>query len=283
MEFEKIYPIQYGKYTFNIKETIAVIRDILFTSTYTIGGDYQKCATATYKYSNGTPISVSLPHLLYEPECSLGSNLERGEGSITMIHALINFCYEKYPTIPLFDFDDMSHIDCTEKDLTIPPPRKNKRPLNLAYFSIAYHDKTWYEIYFNAEMKDKKLYKKYRESLSFLTDPQHKVEYIRFLEIAQPPAEFVEYLEPLYNSAQTYREFFKRIPREKRCNVLFDWITTFMKYYIGDVFKPTDWQIDVTKLKTIRKNMTGGYTRKQGRTKNKRVNPIFQYNTIHSL
>jgi hypothetical protein len=283
MGSENLYPIQNGKYKFNIKETISIIHNVIFSSTYTIGGDYQKCASANYKYSNEIPVSVSLPHLLYEPECAIGSNLARGDGSILMINTLLNFCYNKYPTITLFDFDDMSHIDCIEKDYTLSPPRNSKKPLNLAFFSIAYHDKTWYEIHFNAEMKDKVLYKKYRESLKFLTNPQYKVEYIRFLEIAQPPTEQVLYLEPLYNSAKTYREFFKLIPREKRCNILYDWLSTFMKFYIGDVFKPTDWQIDSTKLKIIPKNMTGGYTCKQGRTKKKRLTHIFQYNTIQSL
>jgi hypothetical protein len=237
-----------GKNTFKISENIMQYDGRIISHTYNIGGDYGPCVTVSYKYSDNIPISASLPHLLYEPECSVGGELEKGKGTETMIKAILRHAFKKVPSISKFFFDDMSHIDCNDKDLSKNPPRKAINPLNLAYFSIIYHGMTWYERVFRAEMVDKKAYRLYKERLSFLDDPAAKPIFHSFLEIAQPPKEHIESLEALYTPVRTYREFFQDIPRDKRCDVLYPWLHTFMKHYIGDVFTEKGWEIDMSKM-----------------------------------
>lgn len=186
-----------------------------------------------------------LPHLLYEPECAIGSFLEKGSGSELMIKTSIRYAYNDVKTITKFEFDDDSHIDCIEKDMSKRPPRKAIKPLNLAYFYIAYHGKTWYEARFNAKMMDAEKYRRYRQSLAFLTDPSKKPPFLEFLQIISS-IENIELLEKYYSKATTYREFFENIPKVRRCDVLYPWLNTFMKHYIGSAFDDKGWYIDAT-------------------------------------
>lgn len=284
MNTDYITTISGGNYTFVVKRSIQSYGDTLLGRTYVLGGDYTKCITISYKYNNNTPIEASLPHLLYEPECSVGSTLERGGGSEVMIKTAIRYAHSEIPSVSVFSFDDMSKIDCLPKDLSIPPERKLLRPLNLAYFSIAYHDKTWYELRFNAEMIDKKKYTAYRSSLSFLTDSDAKPSFERFLQIAQPPVDQIETLKPLYEGAETYRDFFNAIPKAKRYDMLYYWLSTFMKHYIGRVYNEMNWQMDIS---TMDKHLSrsGGYTRrhKRGQSRKKIQYRLYDYKETHNL
>ena len=221
---------------------------MILTHTYKLGGAYKDCVNISYMYSNNSPVRVKIPHLLYEPECSIDSNLEKGSGTERMIKAAIRYAYNDVPSLPIFEFEDNSHIDCVPKNMLESPPRKPIKPLNLAFFSIAYNGSTWYELRFNATMSNTEKYAEYKERLSFLTDPLAKLPFIEFLHsiaISMDSVEQISYLEPLYISTNTYRDFLKAIPKDKRCDILAPWLHTFMKHYIGDVFSHTGWQIDV--------------------------------------
>lgn len=248
---------------------------MVISHTIKLGGKYNDCVNISYKYQNGEPVSVSIPHLLYEPECDLHVDLEKGGGTVAMIRAAIKYAYSQVPSLTEFHFDDMSHIDCQEKDRAKPPPRKPKQPLNLAYFSIAYHGMTWYEANFNATMKDERAYAAYKQSLACLTDPGEKAPFLRFLELAQPPAEQHEALKGWYEGAKTYREFFQAIPKGVQCEILYPWLTNFLKDVVKFVEK--GWVIDVTTMGHARQR-GGGRTRRAMRA----IRP-FSYTPIHTV
>lgn len=273
--------IKSGKYIFNVKREIMEYNNTVFARTYQIGGDYSNCVNISYKYSNNAPISVSIPHLLSEPECTIGSNLERGSGTEKMIKEAIKYAYNDVPSLPIFTFDDNSHIDCIEKSRNNTPPRKLKKPLSLSMFSIAYYGKTWYELRFNASMTDSNRYTEYRKRVSFLTEPHAKAPFIKFLEIARPKEDTIPYLENIYNKSSTYREFFETIPKEKRCNVLYGWLTTFIMHYLSNTYTDKGWQIDVRTMNKGNNNKTkGGYTKKGKSIISYR---IIDYKDIHSI
>lgn len=280
----KVDYIKSGKYTFKITRNILSYDNRIISHTYKIGGDtYDSCVNISYQYSkDNIPISVSIPHLLYEPECSVETNLEKGGGTEIMINTILEYAYNDVKTLPIFYFDDMSHIDCIEKDVKLQPPRKLIMPVNLAFFYIAYHGKTWYEARFNAEMKNKEKYKKYRNSLTFLTNPDDKLSYADFLQLIKLSSnDEIEYLKGIYESSATYRDFFEKIPKDKRCKILYQWLNTFMKKYLTpDVYSNEDWEIDIRKINKSK----GG--RRHYRRKNKKDNIryyIFDYKIKHSL
>ena len=278
--------VKSGKYYFKITRNIETYRHMIWVHTYKIGAnvvdcDFPDCINISYIYENNKPMKVKIPHLLYEPECAVGTTLETGGGTEIMIKTAIRYAYNDVRTLPNFEFEDNSHIDCIEKDLSKSKaiPRKISKPLNLAYFYIAYHGMTWYEARFNAEMIDNKKYLKYRDSLIFLTDPSKKLSYEKFFSIiasALHDIEIIKYLEKLYNNTNTYREFFESIPKSKRCDILYTWLNTFMENYIGSVFSVKEWFINVNTM-DIPKNTIGGSLKKAAHYK------IFSYKNIQSF
>jgi Holliday junction resolvase-like predicted endonuclease len=259
MSSESSELVQAGKYTFRIGRHIQYYRDEIIVHTYKVGGDYADCVNISYRYENNVPVQVKIPHLLYEPECATDSFLESGSGTEIMIKTSIRYSFQDVllhhvKTLPNFEFEDDSHLDCVEKNMKKLPPRKQRRPLNLAYFYIAYHGKTWYEARFNAKMIDSEKYKKYRQSLDFLTDPRQKVEFVAFLQIIGQPVQNI--VETYYRKASTYRDFFEAIPKTKRCELLSGWLYTFMNHYIGSTFSDKGWFINVHTMDT--RITTGG-------------------------
>jgi hypothetical protein len=237
-----------GDTQFNISETTMKYGDTIFNKSFKLGGDYNNCMTISIQYNNGNPISAKIPYIEYEPECSIGSDLKKGSGTINMVKTLIRYVY-KQTGIKSYIFDDMAHIECSEDQKEqLLPPRKIKKPFKLSYLSIAYHDKTWYELNYNAEMVDENRYKRYREKIQFLTDSNMKVDFFHFLEISQMSVELIDRIEKYYNNTNTYRDFFNSIPKRARCALLFPWLITFMSYYLEDTFNEKDWVINVDKL-----------------------------------
>lgn len=261
-----------GKWTFDAYANKSIYNDRIISHTIKIGGKYADCVNISYRYHDNKPVSVSIPHLLYEPECDAVLDLEKGGGTVAMIRAAVKFAHSQVPELENFQFDDMSHIDCREKDRTKAPPRKPIMPLNLAYFSIAYHGMTWYEANFNATMTDDKKYTAYKKSLEFLTDPAAKPQFLEFLEAAQPPADQIEALRGWYEGAATYREFFQAIPKGLRCELLYHWLTNFMKRYVK--FEEKGWVMNV---KGVASRQRGGAVRST-----RRLRP-FTYTSIHSV
>jgi len=256
--------INSGKYKFKITTNIQLYEDRITCHTYKVGGDYADCINISYKYNNNIPVKAMIPHLLYEPECAVGMFLERGSGTELMIKTAILYAYNHVKSIPLFEFEDDSNIDCVEKNMKLEVPRKLTKPLNLAFYHIAYHGTTWYEARFNAKMIDSEKFKRYRKSLEFLTDPGQKPEFKFFLEIIEnkhaKDSPQLKMLEKYYNKGVTYRKFFEAIPKDDRCDILYEWLETFMKYYID--YDNKNWYIDARKMNSYTLQSGGSLSKK---------------------
>jgi len=264
----KEFIIKKGKYTFVIKENILKYNGIIFSHNFNIGGNKPNCVSVIYKYRNNIPYEAYIPYLEYSNECVLGSNLEKGYGTEMLIKTLLEYTYRKIPSIKDFYFEDMSHIDCVINKNN----KKIIKPLKLAYYSIIYNNKTWYEKHFNARMIDNDKYELYRTVLYFLDNKDYKVDFNRFIEITRPSLDKIEKLEYYYNKSLTYREFFNNIPYEERCIYLSEWLNEFMNYYLEEIYSDNGWKIDVTNMN----NMVGG-------SKNKSNLIIKNYKTIHKI
>lgn len=254
-------------YDFKLKKSIFKYDNKIISQNITLGGEYDDCISISYIYTIDGKISYAkIPHLLYEPECALNKKLEKGIGTELMIKTCLKYAYKTVNSISIFEFEDMSHIDCIEKNIkNSKPPRNNIKPVNLAYFFIAYHGETWYENKFNAKMKDPIKYKKYRESLDFLTDEKSKVDFREFLIISCiNNYDIMEYLKNKYEKSKTYREFFNLIPKKERCEILYTWLNNFMDYYLKNVFSVKEWIIDINDINNIN-NQKGGNKKNIGK------------------
>jgi hypothetical protein len=278
LERMTVETIKVGKYSFVITENKFAFADKIISHSFKIGGTYDNCISISYTYNNLTPISAKIVHVSYEPECTTESNLEKSGGTAIMLKTFLRYVVKKVPSVTVFTFEDMSHIDCVEKDLSKPPPRKQNRPLSLAYLSIAYNSCTWYEKYFDTKMTDTDRYTKYQELVQFLTEPGAKVNFVSFLQIAQPPQTQIEYLQKIYDVADTYRSFFNAIPFSDRCEILRPWLKTFIEYYLGDKYSPYGWEINALGPKISTNASFGGKRGKKGRRNTVKQNEIFPFN-----
>ena len=242
-----------GKYKFQITDNTLLYGEQIYSRNFRIGGNYADCVNVSITYKNNNPDSASIPHIIYDPDCSIDTPLDHGQGSIIMIKTLLEYVHKQLPTISEINFQDNSNIECaTEHDL-----RKGSRirkrgthihPIALYFFSIAFNGKTWYEKHFNARQKDIRKHTSYRERIhQLLHSKEFKTGtlFIGFLQIAQPPREILHELEHHYNDSETFADFFQSIPKRERCRLVGDWISTFMEYHLKEVFSNENWIIEL--------------------------------------
>ena len=256
--------IKVGKYTFQITDNTLSARGQIYSRNFKIGGNNLDCMHISISYKENIPVSASIPHIMYDPECSLDTHLDHGQGSNAMIKTLLKYVHKKIPTITEVLFEDKSHIECaSEYEVLKKDSRFRKKgthiyPIPLYYFSIAFNGKTWYEKQFHARQQDITKQAAYREKINELLDSEEvktTTSFLQFLEIAQPPMELVDELERYYNSSKTFGTFFQSIPKNDRCRLVRYWIASFMSYHLKDVFGNNDWIIE---LPVVNDFLTGG-------------------------
>jgi len=247
--------INVGKYKFQIIDNILSVKEQIYCRNFKIGGNNLDCINVSISYdSKNEPISASIPHIMYDEECSIDVPLDRGEGSIKMIKALFQYIHLQLPTITEVNFEDKSNIECaTEYEIQKKGSRFRKKgtnvnPVPLYYFSIAFNGETWYEKHFNARQKDKNKHDKYREKINDLlhsTQFKTNISFIEFLKIARPPMETTDELETYYINSNTFGNFFQSIPKKDRCRLVRDWISNFMEHHLSNLFSNTGWIIEL--------------------------------------
>ena len=284
--------VKNGKYTFFITNNIETWNGVITGINYKIGGNIRDCVNISVQFDNNVAVSASIPHAMYDEECSLYEPLGRGEGSIIMIKTLLICIKSLHPELKKIRFDDMSSIECAtrgcdgaERVVTDPeygtlveysdedleknrsrPIKKgtNLVPMPLYYLSIAYNGESWYEKYFRAVQEDTTKQNAYRVRVNkMLNDITEKpTEYIDFLKITKVPMNIRVELENFYTNSKTYSEFFHLIPKQDRCRLLRPCIKEFMNYYLKGVFSNFDWEIQLS-------NIRGGSLSKTRKKQNK--------------
>jgi hypothetical protein len=253
--------ITQGKYTFQITDNTLSLRDQIYSRNFKIGGNYPDCVNVSITYQNNLPVSASIPHVVYDPECSIHTPLDRGQGSVIMIKTLLQYIHTQIPTLTEVRFEDKSSIECaTEQEIETKGSRFRKKgtyiyPIPLYYFSLAFNGETWYEKHFHARQSDTTKHQKYKETVHALLYSQEQksnTSFLQFLQIAQPPIEIIQELESYYTNTKTFGDFFQSIPKLDRCKLVREWIYPFMSYHLKDVFDNTDWIIELPV------NMNGG-------------------------
>ena len=245
--------INVEKYTFQITDNTLYAREQIYCRNFKIGGNNVDCVNVSISYNNDNePESASIPHIMYDEECSIDIPLDRGEGSITMIKSLFQYIHKQLPTITEIEFEDKSTIECASEDeIQKKGSRFRKKgtyvePVPLYYFSIAFNGETWYEKHFNARQKDKIKHDKYKAKINDLlysTQLKTNTSFIQFLKIAKPPMEIIDELEKYFIASNTFGLFFQSIPKKDRCTLVRDWISTFMEFHLHNLFSNTGWII----------------------------------------
>lgn len=247
--------VSVGEYSFRIIDNMEINDGKIYSRNFKIGGTkYADCVNVsiTYDRQTGNPVSAKIPTVVYVPDCSLTTPLQPGGGSIIIIKTLLRHINKIIPNIILFEFEDMSSIECgTEEEKHRKRHRKTGThafPTALYYFSIAFNSITWYEKHFNAYFKTPEEHLVYRNKIEQFLTKEKMMSFTDFLYIAKPSEKIKDELKSLYESASSYQGFFDSIKDDKQCSLVRDWIATFMEDCLKDIFFNKGWIIDVTKM-----------------------------------
>lgn len=231
---------------------------IIFNTSINFGGLYDKCVEVSIFYKNGIAYRAKINNILSEPECGVYTLLAEGK-TVYMIKCMFQFIrsFTIFEKVKKFELDDMSHIYCDKDNITYEEttiPRRGTIRLGLPFFYIAYHQKTWYEEKFGAKLVDTngetyKKYINYRQKMENFNKPL-VMDFITFAGRFGLNSEQYYELEPLYNSATSYADFFQKIDTNK-CNILYNWIEGFVRHILEGTFESTSWVIDINDIEPI--------------------------------
>jgi hypothetical protein len=208
-----------------------------------VGGNFDDCMEV-FIYMNG-----QLPYIaqIYsEPECGYTTLLEQGE-IIQMIKSTLQLCQMIFG-VSQFKLKDNSNIEClkTVKTRKNTLPRKLKKPLSLAHLSIVNSSKTWYERHFQAYLENPQNQNRYKQCLDILNQ-SIDMSYEDFARMTTLTNIQYSELKPYYESAKSWMDFFKSIPKDRQCD-LFPWLSTFMDKKMNFSINDHYWIINLGSL-----------------------------------
>lgn len=257
---EEIYYIKTSKHKHKV-----TIKQELWGYSLNFGGKrYEKCIHIGVQTDiDGNVKTSKISHIQSEQECSFDKVLENKD-TIQFIQAALTYCKQIFPTLEKFEFDDMSHIECGVTEDTL-PPRRRAQPFSLPHFSIAKYGMTWYEQKFNAKMLNHAKYKNYRDKVRRLENPI-TLPFDTFIAENYLSADQSKLIEPYYLQAKSWHDLFNLIPKNKQCDILYNWLYSFINRLINNSFDNIGWYIDANTMRleniTIMNTLQEGGTRK---------------------
>lgn len=185
-----------------------------------------------------------IPHIQYSKKCNRAANLQPGVGTMKLMHALFSVTRTFFPWVESYVFEDMSRVRCSKGNY-----------MNLAVYSLAFHGKTWYDSKFQARKRNplaQDLFTQGKQSLQ-----QAKRIYWNDLKPVIPVA-LHETLQPLYENATTYADFFHAVynivkaDRRKSCEFLRPWLERALEFILddGNIYSGK-WIMDVPPMTNI--------------------------------
>ncbi len=210
-------------------------------------------------------------------ECSLETYIEKGLAKEMTLLGL-TLVRKINPNIKTVSFEDTSSFMCKL-------PNSTKKQVPMKAFYIAFHEATWYESNFDAQLKHD--YERYCKLKKNMYKSENKPKHFDFIN-----EELQKELEPLYEAATNWHEFFKSIEdkyEDKKCGIVYPWLTKAMyEIFKCNIYEDTHWYIDFNenekrnktaiidfKLEDIPASIKGG--KRRNKTKKRR----FTYSRTH--
>jgi hypothetical protein len=250
-----------GIFRIKISHTIDVdleTREIKKTGySFGIGGNKDTCVFITVKYGSDTGFMHNTVRSL---ACETTGLQTSGEKTVHLVNLLFTFIKERLPHVKYIELDDNSEFPCT---ITADDEKEKTTAISLALYELAFHQQTWYERHFGANLSIKVLNDLYKKNGFYVKKPETYDFKHSMLN---------EKLSPLYESTSTWKEFFDEIYKYKeRCKLLIPWYKSTLFTIMGNVsFEGQRWCIDLSndKIKDIPYIIvtTGDGARKKNKT-----------------
>jgi len=187
----------------------------------------------------------------------------RGPSTVHMVQLAFTLLREEAPAVRFVVLDDNSEFPCLLEG-------GKQAGISLALYELAFHQSTWYERHFGAELKNevlKSLYKK---------DGFHALKPSVF-DFKHPVLN--EELSPLYSRTGTWALFFEDLYKlEGKCKLMLPWYKEALTAILDGIsFADQVWRIPLTgsPLDYSPVPTKGGSRRTTLR--NKTISPLFEY------
>ncbi len=195
--------------------------------------------------------------------------------SSEMLIGVMDIMRTSFPYVKHLQLSDDSQLECSYNPLD---------KLDLLYYNVAIHEKTWYEKEFNAYFLPRDDFIKYRCKIEKYASPKTKesiswesIEDIIKIKGTQLIYNYImnnnEKCKKLYDTSKTLPIFLKSLgnlfPYEQKCFVYKEWIKHFIKEFTENEI-PREWIIDLYQAHTIQKLPKRGGFRNRKTRKTKR-------------
>jgi hypothetical protein len=227
-------------YEFEIKVSERKYGDIVISKYFHLGSNENPCLSFILYTKEAQEIlgkdiiyTANLMNIERLKECIINDIsddfFDTYSSNIELLNAFIEYIKLNYPYIKNIKLNDSSYIPCRTDDT-----------LDLLSYSIALYGKTWYEIKYNAYIKNDKKYleqtKKY-VSKKFKSSIDWNDFYNKFVILANDTIynKMKDYKE-LYEKSHTFPDFFKHIQKnlqkKDKCKFFKTWLEEFIKKHI---------------------------------------------------
>lgn len=215
------------------------------------------------------PNSSETAHLIGVKRTDGGCELEgeeiSGEKTVQMVNLAFTILKVQCPHINFIKLEDRSDIPCKLKN-------GSTVGISLASHQLIFHQKTWYESYFNAKLINPSLNTLYEEGKkNFKKKPGH----FDFNNV-----DLNEALGPILYKSESWEDFFKVINTlPNKCEIIFLWYSKALAIIFNNVsFDRQDWIIDISTLSKIDyTSVQIGGTRKRKTRKQEKNTQFFEH------
>lgn len=214
-----------------------------------------------------------------DEDCSLETHIEKGLSKQMTLLGL-TLTRKINPNITTVSFEDTSSFKCKL-------PNNEEKQVPMKAFHIAFHEATWYEYYFNAQLKND--YDKYCKLKKNMYKSENKPKTFDFIN-----SDLQKELDPIYATTTNWYDFFQAISKKygnKKCGMIYPWIMRAMyEVFKSNIYDDTHWYIDfkyneeqnktpMIEYSLTNSEMKGGKQRKK--TLKNRKNRRFTFSRTH--
>lgn len=246
MEFK--VETQYGYFKVNVSDDTHINRitreSSIIGKLITVGG-INKCVRINAPYGSDTAELLNVKRT--GGGCELNDKEISGKNTVGMVSLAFTFLRKYMPHIKYINLDDSSNIPCKLKN-------GDTVGVSLAQHQLIFHQKTWYERYFNAILINedmRSLYEKYKEN--FKKKPG---------EFDFKNSSLNEILRPILHSSPSWKVFFDYLDKlPNKCEIIYLWYPYALSIIFNNIsFANQRWRIDLSTIEDVeyKNKQTGG-------------------------
>lgn len=216
-DIEQIYNTSFGRFKVSINTMssldLMTREKIIISYTVNIGGGKNKCVQIKVPNDKSNNTAELLIVKTSLSDCEVNGIIIKKEKTIKMVLLGFTILRDNFPHIQLIKLQDKSSFECKFAN-------DSRSGISLTLYEFLFHQHTWYDRHFNAELINKDLQKIYTTSITNnFRDKSFKPLIFDFNNSV-----LNEKLIHIYNNSDTWKDFLDKIYKlNSLCEVIFPW------------------------------------------------------------